>query len=71
MAEYTITAQLNVNRYHEDSGRVERGWWITWRDLQTGVVGQVWCADRDYPDKVAELVRAEVAKVRFAAGLTE
>lgn len=63
--EYAVLGQQHANRYDPDTGHVERGWWVTVRDLKTKVRDSVWIPDADYPDGATERILAAIADTRL------
>lgn len=67
----TVVDQERDTALNSYTNRIEYGWRVYWHDVQTGVNGNVFVPDANYPAGADAIIKAQVDGVRKVHGLSE
>ena len=67
----TIVDQERDTDLNSYTNKIEYGWRVYWHDVKTGVSGNVFVPDSNYPAGADTIIKAQVDGVRQVHGLSE
>lgn len=66
----TVVDQERDTALNPSTNRIDYGWRVYWHDTQTGVNGNVFVPDSNYPAGADTIIKAQVSGVRQVHGLS-